>query len=670
MPKIRLPDGRVIDVVESHDEEGSFYKDPEGNYYPMQGSKTINPTISTLFNPPVLAQTGVKPLPPEQRIENWNDIIREGLKFARPVATGVGTSMGLSLPLPLPLRIGAGLGMGAATDIALQNVQKNYGGYVPPTLPSNIVPEPIVGAAENIGINELGGAFLNKLTRKFMPFVKPTAERVALFRERPEIPATFSQVAEGQGRILEDILGGKKREQMYKDAQQALGVAGSKLSKEILGEIPDGSHIENLDPYYLLNKFAKNTETHLAKLVGHSNKRFEQVRAIAKLPGNIGGGVEGPIYPINAVAAAKKFLNDNGYTGTVDVAKIVDAAEREMVRTAQDIVTAFDANTGKVNPFSYDYADRLKRAVGNIGFASLPAEQVVVKQKQRLFRNLYNALDNDIETSIVPAYNSAGQQISGWKTGGTDAIKAFREGNAIIKIRHDQLEQGDTISKFLKGEDKTIPMFDSLLSSEEQLNRALAVPGNRRVLGAYMIQKAMQKAYTYDKDLGPGFDSSTLFNEWKKASNIMPIRKLYTADQKAKIDNFFTVLTAVSHKPEFAGKTATAIRVGNAAIYVASGLLTGAAYGTSGPGYTSAAAITGGYIALDQFVKHVMLNPKVAIAATKLLKAPATSEEARAAWRTVAGALQGVSAVVKTQDGKEKTVTIGGDESTRKFLEE
>lgn len=180
----------------------------------------------------------------------------------------------------------------------------------------------------------------------------------------------------------------------------------------------------------------------------------------------------------------------------------------------------------------------------------------------------------------------------------------------------------------------------------------LQAPGNRSSLQTFRFQNIMQEAYDEGTQR---FNRDKLLSLWKDPAKETVNKLLYTAHQRADLDQFFKTAAEASNIPSYYGESGIVFR-GAAAVLSLPGLAPGAVdvlLGEAGSVSSSekrALATVGVIIAGNQFAKKVLLNPRISRMATGLLKQPATNPATMLKMRTIFHALNGTEAILNMGD--------------------
>ncbi len=647
------------------------------NFIPLEAAKKKGWLDRPIASP---EQYGVKEnVAPAYQINTPRDMLLKGLRAADPIITGFGTYGGGTIGAPLGpsgIALGAVLG-GTGTSLAMRHAIEAVSGKQEPSLPARlgIVPsgsilDRLMGAfgetATSIGGEKLVNAAINPVFQGMLSslkFIHPPTPNTS-FSNYPDIPASYSQMTGGTGKVIENVFAPGIKETQLKASNQAAKTEAAKLTNKFAGQQGD----DFIDLYELLGKFKGNITAAAEDLQSRSNSAAKLAKNIAKLNQIAQQTPMGPI-PVNgptflnraiqrADSLLKGFQAKYGIIPEIEMLKIVDAQEKPLLATVHQILRfANKDKAGNLIPdkmgnvslaVPFEAAWDIKQAAAKLG----NYEATFPISKESKFRNLSLATDDDIENSM-----------RGWTNGADIALKSYKQAKAIVKKRHELYQQGDTISKILGGADLDEQMLATITKTPESLGRAIAAGRDRKVIQASEFQRIIQNAWEND---GQTFNVKKLLDTWQDPSKQAVYNKLYNAEQRKDINNLITILKDTSQKQSNSGRFSMLYQLGKSGVFVGSGVI-GMALSRGGlsPYEVAGMGIVGGTIGLHSFAKNVLLNPKVARQAAFGFKTPQTSDSARLFGNTILGALKGTGILLQKRDGTTVPATIQQDGSIK-----
>lgn len=265
---------------------------------------------------------------------------------------------------------------------------------------------------------------------------------------------------------------------------------------------------------------------------------------------------------------------------------------------------------------------------------------------------LASLLDKDRDTSIAT-----------WKNG-TSATADLEAAKAATKYKYNTFNQEIT-SRIFKNGDKRISAdpssaFDNAYSSPEQAQKFMTAmgPQNARYIKSDYFDNVLTPKM-YDAATGSYNNPNALINELSDPNSVA--QTIFTGPERQGIMQFAKAAQSVAPQSSGWGNLALAFNNGRILLHIGSAL-GGAMLGKAalGSSLAGAAGTVGVEMALSNFAKNVLLNPKGAYNASRLLKTPVSSAEALSRSAMLLSAMRGSQVQVQTAQGKKNGVIAGG----------
>jgi hypothetical protein len=429
-----------------------------------------------------------------------------------------------------------------------------------------------------------------------------------------------------------------------------------------------GGFVPDTQPEVIADSVKKNLTQGLVDTQTAANQAYSTLRGVGKL--NVatdpitGNAIEGPVstprtakvvydYVLNLAKQAKmspyeyvQSLQAKGEPLAGTFSDIINAVRKAPDGTPLRIIRNGQLVGYQTNPVGIDQA----LSIGETAGSGANYGDTLRTFKQTQLGKFKQAMNNDIDESV-----------SRWNNGNVTAKNALEEGRAQTAKKYNLYGgkkapgTADLLSTTGSGEGE----LNRLLGDPIHLRRALAGAGDPEALRKDLAGQNLSNIFDdYQKASIGGGKTKSINEFWNDRANQATISDLYTPAERGNIEQFFKTVQTLDTKANTSGRGALFFRGGTAAVIALPTIYNAATGGDISSGAKGSLGALSIVIGLNQFSRHILLDPIAAKAATIAARSPITSAEGRLATKLTMFALRGEQVKLKMPDGTEKTATI------------
>ena len=642
-----------------YDYEGNVIT-PKKQYYDYAG----NPIDSTPAQTPSEVVSKATPKP----IVDLFKTITSNLPSAKTLATvGAGAAVGTALGMPP---------VGLATTIGLQKLSD-------PASTDKTPWQNIKEMGLDFVLQELMGRGASAAGLVGKEIVKPGSVLPAQMNKLLPFKPTVGQLSGNKFlQIIENTFAGKRKQLAAEASARIIDQRAEKLLSNFTGR----SDIAIARPFEQGGNIQQGIEGQFDTLMSESTQRGSQAKLIGQanktkvpvyvantdaLTGVPTGGahvsgyrdVTGEVIPTNYLTEVRNILDDFAKSD-----KIPDPDSA----IVKDLTNALNKNqtvnaTGLPTADSRNFADlwETKKAFGAEAFEN---PKTRIDHTDRLYARLYNAIDKDIQASLPK-----------WKVDADVALNFYNESKIIAHKRYD-LFKVKPLERLVNEETGVVPAIDAAIKDPKILRKTL-LTGNipvpeaqgpnfteikylttntRQDLAGYEFTQIVNNAKYIDKVTGAAlYDGHKLLEMLHDPSKQESYKLLWSAQNRADIEQFFTNISQVAQKESTGMSHYWLMRLTGAGVGLSASLLSG-----MGTLPASGVGIVSGTIALNKVAK-LLTNPSTARLVVAAAQGGPLQVPVRVAGRAVANVLKNTPMTLEYSDGSKVNATIN---STGKFV--
>lgn len=377
---------------------------------------------------------------------------------------------------------------------------------------------------------------------------------------------------------------------------------------------------------------------------------------------NIQHKVDGPVYPDKLVNRLVSLKNE--VEATLGKPDPNNPLLRDIDSALERLNYKVD-KTGKAtyDPISFDDAWASKSDWGDKGWGN-PNRTDLDKVDGR-FKHLHNALDEDIQTSMLQWNN------------GAKASKSYLTAKKLVQARN-ALFEGQT-GKLLNLKNVTAPdsKINSIIDDPVELKRFLITneykfPNGQTLTGlnkrgdlkAYQFMRMMEDTFKFTdpKDLAKGkLNTAKLVDNWNAFKTSKSGKTLYNQQDVKNIDEFFDAMQHID--TDIGGSGASrylTLRVASGTFRLGTVALAGFLAGGGG-GNLAGAIGTAGLLGAALTFRHIgkiLTNPEAAVVLKKMALGEPLGKSTQTASQLIAYALRNEDIKMVFKNGTESTASL------------
>ena len=641
-----------------YDYEGNVIP-PKKQYYDYAGQPIDSPvqTPSEIINK-------VTPKP----VIDLAKTITSNLPSAKTLSeVGAGTAIGTALGMPP---------VGLAATIALQKLND-------PSSTDKTPWENIKEMGLDFVLQELMGKGFSAAGLVGKEIIKPGSVLPAQMNKLLPFKPTTGQLSGNKFlQLIENTFAAKKKQLATEASARIIDQRAEKLLSDFTGRsdivitkpFEQGANVQqSIESSFDALKSESTQRGSEAKLIGQANKTKVPVYvantdALTGVP--TGGAkftgyrdVTGEVLPTNYLAEVHKILDEFARS---DKIPDPDSAIIKDLKNALSKNQAIDKN-GLPTANSRNFADlwETKKAFGAEAFEN---PKTKIDHTNRLYTRLYNAIDKDIQASLPS-----------WKINSDAALNFYNESKIIAHKRYDLFE-AKSVERLVNEETGAVPAIDAVIKDPKILRKAMltgviTVPegqgsnftkikylttNTRQDLAGYEFTQIVNNAKYIDKATGATlYDGHKLLESLKDPNKQESYKMLWSAQNRADIEQFFTNASQVAQKDSTGMSHYWLMRLTSTGVGLSASLLAG-----MGTIPTATVGIVSGTIALNKVAK-LLTNPSTARLIVAAAQGGPLNMPARVAGRAIANVLRNTPITLEYTDGNKVNVTLN---STGKFV--
>lgn len=586
------------------------------------------------------------------------------------VPGAVNLSKTIASNLPSGSTLLAGAGGAAATYVTGSptvgsGVMAGIQQLMDPKLTQQTPIQNVSDVAINTAINEILGRGLSGAGKVAREIYKPGSVLPQEMRDLLPFKPTAAQLTDSNVlNLIENIFSSKSKQAAL---LRSSGIADD-TAQSMLRTFTGRPDIELHQPFKMGETIQKDIEQQFDASRLESNKRGLGAAFIAKanpeliptftkdpITGLTTPGqpfkVNGKIIPANLIKEAQTLWD------TLHKSDIPPDPNSPIARALDSILGRnqhLDAG-GNTVPKPRDFGDmwETKKAIDDIAYNN-PKSQTTFTDTR--FRKLSDAINKDIETSLPS-----------WANNGDAALKLFKEAKTIVSQRNKVFGTAP-IEKLVNEETKDIPAINSIIDDPKQLKKSL-VAGNlvipeggtnqvtnikyitnntRKDLQGYELQRLINSAKSVDAKGNVLYDGQKLVDAFNDPNKQESYKLLYSAQNRADIEQFFKNVNATSQKGQVGPSRYWIMRMAANGLGLGAGLIS--AMGTGN--VPASAGIVGGVVSMNA-LGRLLTNPATARLMVAAAQGGPLNMPTMVASRAIANILRNTPMTIEYDDGSK-----------------